>query len=397
MKRILHVTASINPQLGGVSQAIVTMMKVLSGCHTENEVLCLDDPQSEFLKSGTSVTYALGPGKSAWCYSYKLIPWLKSNIRRYDVIIVHGLWLYHSYAINKLLNKERNQKKQNLKILIMPHGMLDPYFQKNKHRKLKAIRNFFYWKLFENKAVNNADGLLYTSGEELRLAYQSFKPFYPRKDYVVGLGVDEPPPLLPYMTTAFFNKCPYLDNKKYFLFLSRVDPKKGVDVLIEAYSQVLLQYKNTIDGIPKLVIAGPGMDTGYGKQMLDVVNQDKNLKRSVFFPGMLSGDVKWGAFYGCQAFILPSHQENFGIAVVEALSCRKPVLISDKINIWREIFDNDAGIVAEDSLEGTLSLFKKWFQLSASQKQSMGINAGKTYETKFAIDPVGKKLAEALF
>jgi glycosyltransferase involved in cell wall biosynthesis len=396
MKRILHVTASINPLFGGVSQAIVTMTNVLSACETENEVVCLDDPRSEFLKLRTSVTYALGPGKTAWCYSHKLIPWLKSNIHNYDVVIVHGLWLYHSYAIEKVLDKERRQKNKSLKILIMPHGMLDPYFQKTRRRKLKAIRNFFYWKFLENKAVNNADGILYTSGEELRLAYQSFKPFYPRKDHVVGLGVEEPPAFLPYMTTAFLNKCTYLDNEKYFLFLSRIDPKKGVDILIEAYRQVLQQYKNVIGHIPKLVIAGPGLDSGYGKQMMEVVEQDQDLKRSVFFPGMLSGDVKWGAFYGCQAFILPSHQENFGIAVVESLSCARPVLISDKINIWREIIDEDAGFVADDSLEGTLLLFKKWFQLSGLQKQSMSINAREAYETKFAIEPVRKKLAEAV-
>ena len=68
---------------------------------------------------------------------------------------------------------------------------------------------------------------------------------------------------------------------------------------------------------------------------------------------MLQGDLKWGAFHASDAFVLPSHQENFGIAVAEALGCGLPALISDKVNIWREVEADGAGFVAHGYVEGT--------------------------------------------
>ena len=79
---------------------------------------------------------------------------------------------------------------------------------------------------------------------------------------------------------------------------------------------------------------------------------------------MLTGHAKWGAFYGAEAFILPSHQENFGIAVVEALACGKPVLISKQVNIWHEIIEGGGGLVEEDTTAGTLRLLESWQRLS---------------------------------
>jgi glycosyltransferase involved in cell wall biosynthesis len=105
-----------------------------------------------------------------------------------------------------------------------------------------------------------------------------------------------------------------------------------------------------------LVIAGPGWDSEYGRRIGERINGEA----SIHAVGMLEGDAKWGALYGCEAFILPSHQENFGIAVVEALGCGRPVLISDKVNIWREISEDGAGLVEEDSVEGTERLFARF-------------------------------------
>jgi glycosyltransferase involved in cell wall biosynthesis len=84
---------------------------------------------------------------------------------------------------------------------------------------------------------------------------------------------------------------------------------------------------------------------------------------------MLSGEAKWGAFYGCEVFVLPSHQENFGLAIVEALACSKPVLISNQVNIWREIQDFNAGIVADDTLEGTINLLGSWVYYADWRKE----------------------------
>jgi glycosyltransferase involved in cell wall biosynthesis len=146
--------------------------------------------------------------------------------------------------------------------------------------------------------------------------------------------------------------------------------------------------------VPDLVIAGP-IDSEYARRM---INMAKELEVSdrVHFPGMLSGDAKWGAFYGCEAFVLPSHQENFGIAVAEALACNKPVLISNQVNIWREIEYSGAGIVAEDTEQGTIQLLERWFAMSGLEKESIGLKARACYRQYFDIAISTHRMAEAL-
>jgi len=94
-------------------------------------------------------------------------------------------------------------------------------------------------------------------------------------------------------------------------------------------------------------------------------------------------DAKWGAFAACEAFILPSHQENFGIAVAEALACGRPVLISDQVNIAPEIAGDGAGLVEPDTLEGTIRLLERWLSLDAEQRESMQEQALITFATRY--------------
>jgi glycosyltransferase involved in cell wall biosynthesis len=109
---------------------------------------------------------------------------------------------------------------------------------------------------------------------------------------------------------------------------------------------------------------------------------------------MLEGDAKWGAFYGCEAFVLPSHQENFGISVVEALACDKPVLISNKVNIWREIAQDGAGLVEADSVDGTARLLNRF--LVGEIKSGVGECFSDCFRRKFEIQQASRKLLEAL-
>ena len=121
------------------------------------------------------------------------------------------------------------------------------------------------------------------------------------------------------------------------------------------------------------------------------------LKTRFFFTGMLSGDAKWGAFYGSGAFILPSHQENFGIAVVEAMACRKPVLVSNQVNIWREIKDSGAGFVDDDTQNGTIKILQNWISLADSEKAAMNLNARKCFEIHFSVDSFAEKILSAVY
>jgi glycosyltransferase involved in cell wall biosynthesis len=117
---------------------------------------------------------------------------------------------------------------------------------------------------------------------------------------------------------------------------------------------------------------------------------------SIVFPGMLTGDVKWGALSAAEAFVLPSHQENFGIAVAEALACGTPVLISNKINIWREIEADGAGYVENDDLRGTTNLLNRWLATSEPLRAQMRENARKCFALRFEIDRATDSLLSVL-
>jgi glycosyltransferase involved in cell wall biosynthesis len=224
---------------------------------------------------------------------------------------------------------------------------------------------------------------------------------------VVGLGVEEPPVYHERMKTAFLKECPDLENKPFLLFLSRIHEKKGIDLLLDAYASLLQDitkselntpHQETIpcNPFPKLVVAGPGIDSLFGQKLQELVAKNPDLMDNVYFPGMLSGDSKWGAFYSCEAFILPSHQENFGIAVVEALACSKPVIISDKVNIWREVSDSAAGLITEDCSHKILEVLEAWMNLGSSEKIAMGINAQNCYFGNFAVLAASERLHQSL-
>jgi glycosyltransferase involved in cell wall biosynthesis len=397
--KLLHITASMDPKLGGVAQALKTIVKGLNAHpNVQNEVVSFDDPDAVFIRENPDQIHALGLGKGPWFYNPAYLNWLIQNLPRFDAVILHGLWNYQGYGLIKALKQLKSKSVAkgdasfSIKFFVMPHGMLDPYFQKASGRKLKAVRNWLYWKLIERNVINLADGLLFTCEAELMLASKTFTPYHPAKEIVVGLGVEEPPVYTDAMREAFFSKCPGLKDQPYLLFISRIHEKKGTDLLVDAYIDIQESDKSSF----QLVVAGPGLETPYGQKIKSSALKIKQQENPVLFPDMLTGNAKWGAFFGCEAFVLPSHQENFGIAVVEALACGKPVLISDQVNIWTEISASKAGIIAADTASGTLELLESWNKLSKEQKTEMGKNARLCYEKHFAVSPAANQFLKAV-
>jgi glycosyltransferase involved in cell wall biosynthesis len=386
--KILRIIPSMNPNQGGPCQGIRNSIPELEKLGTTNEVVCLDEPISEYLGKDPFPIHALGMAKTPLKYHKNLAPWLLKNYSNFDIIIIHGLWSYHSHAAIKTFLNFKKQNTITPKIYVMPHGMLDPYFQKAESRKLKALRNDIYWKFFENKVINEVDGILFTCEEELLLARTTFPNYKPKKEINVGYGIQPPPKYNTEMKAVFSKKVLNWNGKPHLLFLSRIHPKKGVDLLIKAY----LKLEKELDDIPQLIIAGPGLDETYGVAMQALAAPSKN----IVFPGMLSGDAKWGAFYESEIFVLPSHQENFGIAVVEALACAKPVLISNKVNIWREIINGNGGIVKDDTDTETYQLLKDWLTLNNEQKAQMSTDARNVFLKHYTIEQAGKQLFNSI-
>jgi len=415
--KTLHVIGSMDPVSGGPCQGLRNSIPSLRKNSVNNEVVTFDSPANKPLTRDAFPIHQLGPADNAWRYSAQFHPWMLANLPQFNVVLIHGLWLYLSYATWKAVIRQRRfRNSSNPKLFLMCHGMLDPWFQRHPSRRLKAWRNWLYWKVIEKHVVNGVDGLLFTCEQELLLARETFSGYQPKREINVGYGVIEPPAETAEMDAAFRATTPELNGRPYLLFLSRIHPKKGVDLLLKAYANVLRD--GTIERpspptplletgrgepigkgglrreVPDLVVAGP-IDSEYARRMISMA-KELGLSDRVHFPGMLSGDAKWGAFYGCEAFVLPSHQENFGIAVAEALACSKPVLISNQVNIWREIESSGAGIVAEDTEQGTYQLLERWGAMPGLEKESIGLKARACYRQHFDILKSTQRMANAL-
>lgn len=386
--KILHVITSMDPKNGGPSQGLRNLSNFNLKLGLDVEVVCLDDVNQDYGLNEKVFINKLGNGKTSFQYSPTLLRWLRLNLERFDFVSVHGIWQYHNYAVYKAIKILKKSNKKVPKVVIMPHGMLDPYFQKAPDRKWKSLRNELVWHLTEKRALNAADAVFFTCDEELLLARTTFKGYHPKKDINVGYGIAKPPLYVDEMQTAFEELCPQIKDKKYWLFLSRIDSKKGIDVLIEAYTK--MTDENLL--LPELVIAGP-TDSGYAQKMMDKASASSQ----IHFTGMLTGNSKWGAFYGCEAYLLPSHQENFGIAIVEAMACEKPVLITKNINIWREIADGNGGWILDDVTENSI---KKQLGniavLTDSAIKIKGKHAFATYQNKFDVEVRAKVFLDTL-
>ena len=374
--KILHAISSVNPEAGGPAEGLRQWgSKAATRGHCV-EVVSLDAHDAPFLSSFPLRVFALGPSKGHYCYNDKLVPWLRSNIERYDGVIVNGIWQYHSFAVWRAL---RNSNKP---YFVFTHGMLDPWFRR--YYPLKHAKKWLYWPWAEYRVLRDACAVLFTSEEERLQARQSFW-LYRANARVVAYGTSGPPQDKVRALETFYAQFPHLRGKRFLLFLGRIHEKKGCDLLIRAFAQ---QAQKDTD--LQLVMAGPDQ-TGWASNLKEIASQ-LGISDRMTWTGMVRGDLKWGALYACETFILPSHQENFGIAVVEALACGKPVLISNKVNIWREIERDGAGIVADDTLAGTQRLLESWHATPAAARQAMAQNAARSFQERFTVDAMAEDL-----
>jgi glycosyltransferase involved in cell wall biosynthesis len=367
---VLRVISSVNKANGGPINGLLNSSNELIKRGWEVEVLSLDDPSLPHTKN---FPMALNTYKSSYGplkYSKEFREWLVSNVTRFDVVIIHGIWQYHSYCTAQVC------KELNVPYVLFTHGMLDPWFTKT--NIVGRLKKTIYWKLFEKHTVNNASRVLFTSQEELRLARQPFAPYSP-VEQVIAYGSPLPLVKEDCSKKAFFNLFPNLDGQPFLLFLSRIHEKKGIDILIEAMGELRQKHPGM-----RLAIAGP--DHNNLKQKLHKRAVLLGIDDQISWLGMLDGDVKWGAFYACEAFVLPSHQENFGIVVAEALSTGTPVLITNKVNIWREIESAGAGLVENDDVEGITKLLNQCFTLTPDEKRDMADKAKNCYQNNFSIE-----------
>jgi glycosyltransferase involved in cell wall biosynthesis len=377
---VLRLISSLKPSGGGPAEGVRQITPHLAALGVSTTVASLDPAQAPWLQDESFRTVGLGPVASGYGYKRGLPAHIRTLAQQHNVVIIHGIWQYHAFATWRAL------RGTGIPYFVYPHGMLDPWF---KHTyPLKHLKKWTYWPWADYRVLRDASAVLFTTEQERLLARQSFW-LYRANERVVGYGTTTPPGNGTKQRVLFLAQFPELRGKRILLFLSRIHPKKGVDLLIKAFAAVA-----TSDPQLHLVLAGPdqvGMQASLQRLAADLGIADR-----ITWPGMLSGDLKWGAFHAAELFCLPSHQENFGIVVAEALACSVPVAIAEPVNIASEVAAAGAGLVHIDTISGTTASLRQWLAMTEHERLAMASQALELFRAKFDFGSVAANLLPIL-
>jgi glycosyltransferase involved in cell wall biosynthesis len=308
-------------------------------------------------------------GPTGWQFSQSITSALKKNLNNFDIVYLSAIWNYPTAVTAHYCRKYKKP------YVIAPRGIFYPYtFNK------KVWKKWPYYQLITKRDLENASFIHYTTLDEFERGH-SFLGIKNNRTIIVPNGIDlsefnNLPP-----KENFRNKYPILKDKKVILFLSRLDWKKGLDVLAKAYG-LLSKKRNDV----YLVIVGDGPENF--KNQVKIWFKNEGVFEKTLFTGMFTGREKLEAYTGSDIFVLPSHSESFGMVVIEAMACGVPTIVSDGVGLYQEIKDSQSGIIFPCGDATKLAESMNNFLNDAALLQSTKENAQKLIKEKFDIDKV---------
>lgn len=337
--RLLHLIPYMHPSAGGPPVVVDQWCAELRRRGVEVEVLTTDAYasaddhawQAEY-SSRYPLTVVKCVGPRGFGFSSQLRASLAARLSHVDLVHVHNVWSYANQLAASLCWKRR------IPFVVSTHGMLDPHSMGRKVWKKRL-----YGKLVEFPQLRKAAGLIFTHAEEDRLARETCGPL--PTGFVVPLGTSDPPTeSRSELASLFLRQFPSTARGPRIVFLSRLHEKKGLDLLLPAFRRVLQIHANG-----QLLLIGPG-DADYIQQLRSRANS-LGISEQTHFIGSLHGEQKWAALAAADVYVLPSYQENFAIALVEALRVGTPVVCSQRVNIWSDLADAGAATICDLTVE----------------------------------------------
>lgn len=332
--RVLHVISGLDSAGGGTTSTVVGLslaqraagLDVSVVSSTPNPAACADNAQ--LLNEHGITTTLIGPARGPLQQHPRLRAKLLRCVPNADIVHVHALWEEVQHQAARLC------RRLHVPYVWLPQGMLDPWSLSQ-----RWLRKRVMLRCRVRTDLNGAAALHFTTEVERDLvASLGFRP----PAIVEPLGVDlaefaELPP------RGFFRqRWPDIGQRRIVLFLSRIHYKKGLDLLVPAFARM-----SKPDEV--LVLAGPIAD-GYERDLRAQI-ASAGIESRVVFTGMLRGQDRVAAMADADVFVLPSYQENFGIVVAEAMAVGCPVVISDQVNLHRDIVAAHAGRVVPTQVE----------------------------------------------
>ena len=377
--KILHVIPSVSPLRGGPSVMIRVLTRELAKAGLMVDVATTDDHgrgrMSVMLGQSIvedEVTYRYFRRQSLfYTFSWPLNRWLASHVADYDLVHIHALFSYPSISAAFWAWRRR------IPYIVRPLGVLTHWSMRQRRPWLK--RSSF--SLIESRILSGAAAVHYTSEQEIREAADLGVR---HRAELIPNAVEVPPHIFRKVQGQFRKRHPELANRPLILFLSRLDQKKGLDLLLPAFADVIKEHPRAI-----LAIAGNGEAA-----FVEALKQKAariGISRHLLWTGFLAGEDKWAALADADLFVLPSYSENFGIAVAESLACGVPVVISDQIGIHHEISGSGAGVFvpcAPEPIAKAISLVLA----DPTLRARMGVAARQCAREQFSLNVMTQKI-----
>lgn len=364
--KILRIIQTLDKSYGGPSNAIIDNSLALIKSGFKVDILTYDNKKNYYLNNKKIKVINKGPAYGRFTFSLNLLFWIIKNKKKYDLFIIHGIWHFSTLIARFILKN---------KYFVFIHGGLDPYFAKE---FFKCLKKKIYWTLIEKKNLLNAKAILLTGNMEKNQLKKTFVETNGLIKKIVNYGISKPIVNKKIALKKFNNKFAKLKNKKFLLFLGRFHKKKGCDTLLN--SLINISKKNIKINI---LMAGPNSEY---KQKMKKFSQINGLDKNIFWTDTLNGDLKWGAIIASQGMVLASNGENFGVSLVESLSCSRPVLTTYKVNIYKKILKCNAGLISKNKIADFTKILIKFSKLSKQEIKKYSENSMKCFDDNFNID-----------
>jgi glycosyltransferase involved in cell wall biosynthesis len=381
--RILQIVPSISLIYGGPSQMVLGLAPALAKEGVEVTILTtdsngdtgqkpLDVPLNRSIKQdGYEIIYFRCAPFRRYKFSLDLLKWLKNHASEFDLAHIHALFSPISSAAAMVC------RQQNLPYILRPLGTLDPA-DLQKKKQLKKL----YVELIERRNLAGAAAFHFTSEQEAKI---SERFGVSTRDLVIPLGVK---PTQKSQQNAIRSQLEIPENVPLVLFMSRIDPKKGLNLLIPALEKLL------IDNKFHFVLAGTNPQDPDYEQKIKSQIENSPLRSHTTITGFVSGELKASLLQAADLFVLPSYYENFGIAVAEAMVAGIPVIISDQVHIWQQVSDSESGWVSKTDVSALFELLQEALQ-NPQERQRRGQNAQKYALEHFSWDAIARQMIQA--
>ena len=384
--KILQIIPSISVVYGGPSQMVIGLASALAKEKVEVTIITtdsngdsgqkpLDVPLNSPVKQdGYEIIYFRCAPFRRYKFSLDLLQWLKIHACEYDLAHIHALFSPVSSAAARVCHQ------QKLPYILRPLGTLDP----SDLRKKKQLKQL-YAGLIERRNLADAAAIHFTSEQEAKIS-ERFGVV--TRDLVIPLGVI-PPVQVGDGENLVRSQWGIPQDSPLVLFMSRLDQKKGLDLLIPALEKLLESQCSF-----HFVLAGTNsQDPDYEQKIKDQI-ANSPLRSHTTITGFVSGELKASLLQAADLFVLPSYYENFGIAVAEAMVAGIPVVISDQVHIWQQVRDSKSGWVGTTEVETFVELIAEALQ-NPQECQQRGLNAQKYALEYFSWSAIARQIIQA--